>query len=475
MYKKILSPFSESACRHSLYQFMMVCIWGLPQYRKDITLNKSAFHSIEFPHIGQRMIKTAVAVFICLLIYRMLGFEGATMPAEAVITAIICMQPFIRGSRNFAFNRFFGTLFGAVWGLIFLVILYEFPIFTQNFVALYAAMAVGALLSVYTAVLFKIPDTSCLSAIVFICIVISFPDIDAPHIVVAKRFLGVLIGTAVAIGVNYAHLPREKRRDRVFFVRARDLTPNRFSRVPSLVLFHMNHLYEDGAQICIILEHAPAFFTLQMSACHLSVPLIVMDGAGIFDTNINRYLYVETIPREHSAWLQSWLRSLGISFFTYTVHNHRTCVFHDGTLNEQELLVLKHLQRSPYRSYLDDDRLLQEEIVYFKVIAKDAKLQEVHDALVPLLRMHGLRMVIHSQASTPGVSGLYIYSEEATWEHAGDLLMEMLRAANPEEDLHPVCIFSKNGQYSENSAASLLHKLKNAYEPVKIWKIRGSK
>ena len=50
------------------------------------------------PVLGWRIVKTAVAVFICLIIYLILGYSGADMPTEAAITAILCMQPYLRDS-----------------------------------------------------------------------------------------------------------------------------------------------------------------------------------------------------------------------------------------------------------------------------------------------------------------------------------------------------------------------------------------
>jgi hypothetical protein len=75
------------------------------------------------PHIGQRIVKTSIAVFITLLVYYLRGYRGAEMPAEAAITAIICMQPYVRDTRDFAVNRFIGTLIGAAWGLAFLLLM----------------------------------------------------------------------------------------------------------------------------------------------------------------------------------------------------------------------------------------------------------------------------------------------------------------------------------------------------------------
>ena len=40
---------------------------------------------------GQRIIKTALAVTLCLFFYMWRGYQGGSMPAEAAITAVICM------------------------------------------------------------------------------------------------------------------------------------------------------------------------------------------------------------------------------------------------------------------------------------------------------------------------------------------------------------------------------------------------
>ena len=79
------------------------------------------------PLVGQRILKTSIAVFLCLMIYYLWGYSGSDMPTEAMITAIICMQPYVRDSGQFALNRLAGTMVGAFWGLMFLLLLLIFP------------------------------------------------------------------------------------------------------------------------------------------------------------------------------------------------------------------------------------------------------------------------------------------------------------------------------------------------------------
>ena len=434
-------------------------------YRTGINKHSDRWH---FPHIGQRIIKTAIAVFLCLLIYYLRGYRGQGMPTESAITAIICMQPYVRDTRDYALNRMAGTLIGASWGLLFILLLLSFPALGANPLCLYALMASGVLISLYSAVLVGKADTSSLAAIVFLCIVISFPDIDAPLQRAINRMLDTFIGTLVAVSVNVFRLPREKMRDRVFFVRAKDLVADHLSQISPAALFRLNYLYDDGAKICLMSEHAPAFFTLQMSAAKLNIPLIVMDGAAIYDANENRYLYAATIAAEDSTPLRKRLDTLGIGYFIYTIHNNKACIFHQGKINVQEKQIYDRLKRSPYRNYLDGEIYDLNEIVYFKIIAEESKIGEIEYSLRKSLPKGKLRAAIRPQPGAPGLSGLYIYSHAASMAQAEKRLMQMLRQEDP--SLTPVEIRLRSGYRSEHDAMHLLTTLGNSYEPIKFFR-----
>ena len=416
------------------------------------------------------MIKTAVAVLICLLFYYLRGRRGEDMPTEAAITAIICMQPYVRDTREYALNRMTGTLIGAFWGLLFLFVILLFPVLGRDLRVLYVLMSLGVLLSLYTAVAFRKADASGLSAIVFICIVIAFPDIEQPLLDALDRILGVLVGTAVAIGVNVSRLPRSRNRKRIFFIRSEDLVPDRFAQISPSVLFHLNSLCQDGAKICLISRHAPAFFVSQMSAVTLNLPMIVMDGAALYDVGKGRYVRKETIREPDAAALMERLDRMGLSYFLYAIHRNRTCIFHKGELTEPERGVLNQLRSSPYRSYLDGEVYAGDEIVYFKLIGPDADIERLARQLHTFLRGRRLRAAVQAQNGAPGVSGLYIYSERATVRKAEHHLMQLL--GKTEANLCPEELFLPGGYRSEHDAMSLLHRLYNRYAPVRFPRLR---
>ena len=417
------------------------------------------------PPLGQRIVKTAVAVFLCLVFYRLRGYRGETMSAEAAITAIICMQPYVEDTKEYSLNRLAGTLIGAMWGFLFLLIMPIFPALGKNPFTLYPLMGLGVLISLYSAVAIRKPDTSSLAAIVFVCVVIAYPDIEHPLDQAFHRVLDVLVGTAIAVGVNIFRLPRVKQRNKVFFVRTKDLAPDQLSQIPSAVLFRLNYLFSDGAKICLMSEHAPAFFMSQMGAVNLNVPMIVMDGAGIYDAVENTYLSTVNIDPESSRWLMKRLDALDIPYFIYTVHKNRNCIYHRGQMNASEAVVYRHLKRSPYRQYLDDDYFALEDIVYIKVVAADEKASKTERALQPSLARRNLRTVIRPQAGLENGSSLYFYAANADMAHAEARVMRLLQKNEPE--LQAEEVFSENGYQSEHDAAHLLHTLGSLYEPFR--------
>ncbi len=424
--------------------------------------NRQKFY---LPHIGQRIVKTSIAVLITLLVYYVHGYRGAEMPAEAAITAIICMQPYVRDTRDFAISRFLGTFIGAAWGLGFLLLMLVFPRMGSVLLLVYLRMAIGVMLTLYTCVLLRRPDTSGQAAIVFICVVIAFPEIEAPLQQALERFTGVLLGTTASIAVNVFRLPRDKERNSVFFVKIADLVPDRFSHLPAAARFRLNYLYDDGAKICLMSEHAPAFFTLTMSQTKLSVPFIVMDGAAIYDANENTYLQAETLDVWESARLREHLDAMGIAYFLYTIHQGKVCIFHRGKLNAQEMAILERMKRSPYRSYLEGEIYKDEEIVYLKIIDEADKIRILEKRLEGYMEGRKLRMSVKPE-SVPGVSGLYFYADTATMPQAEERIMRYLQRTEP--NLRPREVFLKTPYRSEHDAMHLLHRLGNLYEPMKI-------
>ena len=128
-------------------------------------------NKINFPKIGLRNIKTAMAVLICLVLYHaaglLLNFERS--PVFASIAAIISMQNNMESSISMGANRVIGTVMGGAIGILFVFSKYIY----YNIWLHFLLIAAGIIVVIYLNVLIKRRDSVSISCVVFLIIMIN--------------------------------------------------------------------------------------------------------------------------------------------------------------------------------------------------------------------------------------------------------------------------------------------------------------
>ena len=82
-------------------------------------------HTLQFPHPGQRIMRSVLASLLCMYIYYLRGMSG--IPFFAVVAALQCIQPSMKNMREMGRKRIVGTLIGAVWGALVLYLEFWIP------------------------------------------------------------------------------------------------------------------------------------------------------------------------------------------------------------------------------------------------------------------------------------------------------------------------------------------------------------
>lgn len=423
------------------------------------------FHKRIFPPLGHRIVKTAGAVFICLLIYMLRGFRG--MVGQSVVAAILCMQPYVRDSKSFAVERIAGTILGGLWGLAFLLMMRTFPELGTHIVIVYGLMALFVMLSIYSTVVIKKSDLAALVAISLMGIVISWPEVEAPLRQTIDSVLDTAIGTVVAVTVNISHLPRRKEENLLFFVRTMDLLPSRYHQLASSVHIALDHLYNDGARICLVSRWAPAFIVSQMGLLKVNAPMIIMDGAALYDIEDNKYLDVLPIPYENAQRLRGILEGFGAGVNYYAVNEYTMAIYHAGTVNDAEKREREAMKRSPYRHYADGLPREADWIAFMRVIDTTEKIEELAYQVKSVLPIGMFRVEVREDDLYPGTSDLCFYDTNATVENMKARVQNIMEAELG-QSLEPVNMLPKISKYlPEHDALLLLNRLKNRYEPVR--------
>ncbi|HBR09194.1 MAG TPA: hypothetical protein DD735_09925 [Clostridiales bacterium] len=156
-------------------------------------------------HVGLRIIKTVIAVYICAII----GYlRGGVSIVFSMITVIICMQSTKDKSLLFAFNRIIGTIIGGALGAICLFFS-QLSGVINNLPFYYLIIALMLIPLMEITLLIRKPSTTAFSCIVFLSVtVMRIGDASALEYA-ANRTLETLIGIVVALLVNWI-IPKSK-------------------------------------------------------------------------------------------------------------------------------------------------------------------------------------------------------------------------------------------------------------------------
>lgn len=143
--------------------------------------------------IGMRNIKTAIAVFLCVITSNILKLEYTFY---AAIAAIITMQNSTISSFKVGKDRMMGTLAGASIGLVFALI--------QPNNAILCGL--GVILLIYICNLLNLNSSIPIAGIVFMAIMVNLNG-KSPILYSVNRIIDTFIGISVALLVNYLLVP----------------------------------------------------------------------------------------------------------------------------------------------------------------------------------------------------------------------------------------------------------------------------
>ncbi|MCL1809973.1 MAG: FUSC family protein [Clostridiales bacterium] len=156
-------------------------------------------------HVGLRMVKTAIAVFVCALF----GFWRGQPSFFSMITAVICLQPTTDQTIVVAFDRTIGTLIGGFAGMA--VIYLGSAVGFIEIELLYLFLVSLCIIPIILLTLaIRKPSTAAISCIVFIAVTIMYTLGSSPLHSAIQRMIDTEIGILVALAINIG-LPRRKQ------------------------------------------------------------------------------------------------------------------------------------------------------------------------------------------------------------------------------------------------------------------------
>ena len=140
---------------------------------------------------GMRIIKTAIAILICLLVSYMFDINTAM---QSSIAAIVCLGQDIRNTWRVSKNRLIGTLIAGVYAYLFILFSLVFLEMTPLTIGYLIMTGIFVIPLMSFLVRIKKPGGVVIAAIVFIIIALSVEgQAEDPLLYVAIRILHTLL------------------------------------------------------------------------------------------------------------------------------------------------------------------------------------------------------------------------------------------------------------------------------------------
>jgi hypothetical protein len=417
-----------------------------------------------FPPIGMRIIKSAVAIAVCYLVSFLRGNSGIVFYSQ--LAALWCMQPYVAVTKKNAFQRTIGTVIGAIYGLIFLLMQRQIhlPDETTQYVNAGIISLMIAVI-IYTTILIKKKQASYFSCVVFLSIVVNHVTDSNPYLFVWNRFLDTMIGIVIGVGVNNFHLPTERKKDILFISGLDDTLLHEKDDLSDYSRVELNRMLDDGANFTVSTMRTPASIMETMREIRLKLPVIAMDGAVLYDTKENKYLKTYVISNAMSKKLIQTIWSSGLSCYINVVVDDMLEIFYKETEDEFQRKFVEKMRRSPYRNYIKSEELHAENVVYFMLLYPSDVIADFYNTLEEQQFTEKLKVLTYASKDYPGYSYIKIFNKNATKDHMANYLKEMLGIQET------VTFGSIPGRYdvvvAPGDTNKVVQELKKRYEPIR--------
>ena len=423
----------------------------------------------KIPIPGQRIVRSAIAVACCFVIYYIRGQQG--IPFYSALAVLQCIQPYTDSTKNMGKKRTTGTLIGAFWGLIMLLIL--IAVSGGKMEDMHVSILQYLLISVFTGVvlystvLLDCTNSSYFSCVVFLSITVNHITDENPFLFVLNRVVDTMIGVVLAILINKVHMPRKKLKDILFVSGVDDTILTKEMTLTSYSKVELNRLIDDGMKFTISSMRTPASIREALPGVHIKNPVIAMDGAVLYDMNENAYLKKCTMSRDQAQFMTDQLKKYELAYFTNTVVDDLLVIYYEELSNISMKGVYERRRKSLYRNYVKTDQPMYENVVYLFVVDTMDKLQKFYDQVQQMEEASDYRLVLNESQYLEDYGNIKIYHKDATRDKMLKNLKEYLGV---EKTMTFGSIPGKYDIFVEDSNGDVMVKeLKKQFEPITFW------
>lgn len=333
------------------------------------------------PKVGMRMVKSAIAVFLCFMLYLVRGEQG--IPFYSAIAAILCMQPEITDSKLKGKSRIISTIIGGIIGMFMLYFFQNYISKQQEFLR-FTIISIMIIPLLYIPVALHQPASSYLSCVVFLSITVSHIGDESPFIFGLNRILDTVIGILISILVNSFHLPHKKHTE-ILIETPLELLLEKNGKLNTYTRVHLNQCLMNGMQLLLTSSKTPNELLSSLSGIHGNILTLLMDGILYFDYDKKECCAMQTIGSDVWTKVYDDLYKENYVPFVYEVRDGLLYVHYNHFQNEQMKQVYLSTHKKEGISYVYHihrlDKAINNEIVSIACYLTKKEVERIHKIL----------------------------------------------------------------------------------------------
>lgn len=380
-------------------------------------------NKIHLPGIGLRIIKSAVAILLCFIVDALRGYGGIVFYSQ--LSALWCMQVYRNNTKKNAIQRIIGTLIGAGYGLVFLLINQNIRDRSlENDFVPKIIISMMIVLVLYTTVLIKKKQASYFSCVVFLSIVVNHLGDSNPYLFVWNRVLDTLIGIIIGVVVNDFVLPSRKNTDTLFVSTMDDTLLKKDERLSDYSKAELNRMIESGLKFTIATMRTPAIIMENLGEIDFKYPVIAMDGAVLYDTRNRTYPKKYIISPSGAKEIRDFIEKYTTAYFTNIIVDDTLLIYYQDNMSGAMKGVVDSLRYSPYRNYIMRPAPDDESVVYYMILDETNRQKKLYEALIDNGFADKYKVIMYGSDSYENHSYIKIFNRNATIENMLEYLMD---------------------------------------------------
>lgn len=424
----------------------------------------------QIPKIGLRIIKSAVAVFLCYLFNYFRGENGIVFYSQ--LSVLWCIQSYISTTKQNANQRIAGTFIGAGFGLVvllFFLLIRNAELQVGDF-SMYLIKglitSVVIIFVLYATVILNKKNASYFSCVVFLSIVVIHGGDNNPFIFTLNRVIDTMVGILIGVAVNLFHLPRKQHKEILFISGLDDTLLDSDYHLNDYCKVELNRMIEEGLNFTLSTMRPPASIIEPMADIKLKLPVIAMNGGVLYDTQSKRYLEKIEIEKKEAIEIAKFLDENNILYFANVVVDDTLLIYYNRRpaldFDEVQVGLINTLRKSPYRNYINRPLPSEENVVYFMLFYPTDSTERIYSILEKKQITKFFKVLNYPSKDYPGYSYIKIFNEYASKENMIELLK---RRVKPEKI---ITFGTIPGKYDyvvqEGNTNEVVHKMKKIFE-----------